>query len=90
MAKVRNTQYELGTAATRTGNGGISFLGLLTILFIGLKLTGHITWPWLWVLAPLWIPMAIVLALMLSVTGFFLVVMGGIFVYELFSKKLKK
>jgi hypothetical protein len=25
------------------------------VLFIGLKLTGHITWPWVWVLSPLWI-----------------------------------
>lgn len=34
---------------------GIGFPGLLTILFIGLKLTGYITWSWLWVLSPLWI-----------------------------------
>lgn len=30
------------------------FLPLLALLFIGLKLTGHITWSWVWVLAPLW------------------------------------
>lgn len=35
-------------------SGGIGFCGLLTILFVGLKLTGHISWSWLWVLAPLW------------------------------------
>jgi hypothetical protein len=35
---------------------GISFLGMLTILFIGLKLTGNITWSWVWVLSPMWIP----------------------------------
>ena len=40
--------------------GGVSFLGLLTILFIGLKLTGYIDWDWWWVLAPLWIPIALV------------------------------
>jgi hypothetical protein len=28
---------------------------MLTVLFVGLKLTGYITWPWLWVLSPLWI-----------------------------------
>jgi len=28
---------------------------LLTVLFVGLKLTGHITWPWIWVLSPIWI-----------------------------------
>jgi hypothetical protein len=29
------------------------FFGLLTILFIGLKLTNHIDWSWFWVLSPL-------------------------------------
>jgi len=28
---------------------------LLTVLFIGLKLTNHITWSWIWVMSPLWI-----------------------------------
>ena len=41
--------------------GGVGFLGLLTILFIGLKLTGYITWSWIWVLAPIWIPISIAL-----------------------------
>jgi hypothetical protein len=36
-------------------SGGISFLGMLTILFIGLKLTGYVDWSWTWVLSPLWI-----------------------------------
>lgn len=38
----------------------IGFGGMLTILFIGLKLTECVTWGWLWVLSPLWIPVAIV------------------------------
>lgn len=33
----------------------IGFLGLLTLLFVGLKLTGTIAWSWLWVLAPVWL-----------------------------------
>ena len=37
-----------------TNNGGIGFCGMLTILFIGLKLTGNISWSWWWVLAPTW------------------------------------
>lgn len=43
--------------------GGVAFLGHLTILFIGLKLTGHIAWSWLWVLAPLWILVAVALVM---------------------------
>ena len=45
------------TSASATASvGGISFGSLLTIVFIVLKLTGYITWSWVWVLAPLWIP----------------------------------
>ena len=33
----------------------IGFTGLLTIVFIVLKLCGIITWSWWWVLSPLWI-----------------------------------
>lgn len=43
---------------------GIGFLPLLAILFIGLKLGGVIAWSWWWVLAPLWIPGAIVLSIL--------------------------
>ena len=42
------------------GSTGIGFLGLLTLIFITLKLLGKITWPWLWVLSPIWIPIAVV------------------------------
>lgn len=43
-------------ASNDNGNrsGGIGFLGMLGILFIGLKLAGFIDWPWVWVLSPLW------------------------------------
>ena len=42
-----------------SSGGGIGFCGLLTVLFVGLKLTAIIMWPWVWVLGPLWIPLAI-------------------------------
>lgn len=32
----------------------IGFCGLLTLVFIVLKLTGVISWSWIWVLAPVW------------------------------------
>jgi hypothetical protein len=44
-----------------TQSGGIGFAGLLTIVFIVLKLTHVIDWSWWWVLAPSWIPLAIIL-----------------------------
>ena len=40
--------------------GSFPFLGLLALAFIILRLCKVIMWPWLWVLAPLWIPAAII------------------------------
>lgn len=48
-----------------TNNTGLTFTGLLTILFIGLKLTGYISWSWWWVLAPVWIPVVLAIILVL-------------------------
>lgn len=50
-----------------TVNGGIGFTGLLTIVFIVLKLCGVITWSWLWVLAPIWVSAALALLIILGV-----------------------
>jgi fatty acid desaturase len=47
-----------------SNNSGSYFLQALALLFIALKLTGHITWTWWWVLAPLWIPFVVVLAVL--------------------------
>lgn len=44
-------------------SGGIGFCGLLTIVFIALKLTDTIDWSWIWVLSPLWLPVVLVVAL---------------------------
>lgn len=51
------------TDSSSNKSGGIGFCGLLTILFIALKLTGVITWSWWWVLSPLWLPLVIVVAI---------------------------
>jgi uncharacterized protein (DUF983 family) len=46
-------------------NTGVSFSGLLLVAFIVLKLTEVIDWKWVWVLAPLWISVALVLIILL-------------------------
>jgi len=38
---------------------GLGFADALTLLFIALKLTDHITWSWIWVLSPIWISISI-------------------------------
>lgn len=50
------------TNASQSGGG---FSGLLTIVFIVLKLTGVIEWSWLWVLAPLWVGLLLVIAIVI-------------------------
>jgi hypothetical protein len=46
-------------------NYGIGFCGLLTIVFIVLKLIGYISWSWFWVLSPLWISWLIAILLII-------------------------
>jgi len=36
-----------------SSSGGIGFVGVLTIAFIVLKLTGYIDWSWWWVWSPM-------------------------------------
>lgn len=38
------------------------FWTLLAVAFIVLKVTHLIDWPWVWVLAPIWVPAGIALA----------------------------
>lgn len=52
---------------TQSQSAGVGFAGLLTIAFIVLKLTGVITWSWLWVLSPIWISFALSIVVLLGV-----------------------
>lgn len=65
-----------------TPASGIGFLGLLAIAFIVLKLTNVINWSWIWVLAPIWIPV--------SATIVFLIVMITITVVVHYRHNSKK
>jgi hypothetical protein len=56
--------------------GGITFLQLLTIVFVACKLTGVISWSWWWVLAPLWAPVALVIAVVF-ILGIIGAIVGG-------------
>lgn len=48
-----------------SNGGGIGFVGLLTILFVALKLTGYIAWSWWWVLSPVLISAGIIVTILL-------------------------
>jgi hypothetical protein len=55
---MHNKNYEVSSSSS----SGIGFFGLLTILFIALKLTGQVNWSWIWVLSPIWIGFLVSLA----------------------------
>ncbi|MBP3885686.1 MAG: hypothetical protein J6D54_12240 [Olsenella sp.] len=42
--------------------GGVGFLSLLGLLFIGLRLAGLIDWSWWVVLSPIWVQLAVLMA----------------------------
>lgn len=46
-------------------NKGIGLGTILFIVFLVLKLCGTIDWSWWWVTAPLWIPVALVLFILI-------------------------
>lgn len=51
-----------------SGMGCVRFFSaLLGVAFIVLKLIGVIDWSWWWVLAPLWIPAAIIVILVIAI-----------------------
>ena len=54
-------KYKYGKDTT-TVYGGIGFCDALALIFIVLKLVGVINWSWVWVLAPIWIPLALFFA----------------------------
>ena len=59
------------------------FLSLLTVLFIGLKLTGYIDWAWYLVLGPILFPAALAIVL-IGAYAFYLIVIKD------FWKKVRK
>lgn len=53
--------------SSSTQSGGIGILGLLGVLFIGLKLAGIITWSWWYVTLPFWGGLALFLGVLVVV-----------------------
>ena len=54
-----------------TTSGGIGFCGLLTIVFIVLKILKVINWSWIWVISPLWISTALLVLFVIFLKWFF-------------------
>jgi hypothetical protein len=48
-------------------SGGLGLGGVLTIIFVVLKLCGLIDWSWVWVLSPTWISIGLAIVVFLVV-----------------------
>lgn len=55
----------MGKYVSSSSSSGVGFFGLLTVLLVGLKLTGHIDWSWWFVLLPVMIPFIILIGVIL-------------------------
>ena len=49
----------------KSSESGIGFGGLLTLVFIVLKLCKVIDWSWWWVLSPIWIGIVLVILILI-------------------------
>ena len=56
--------------ASNQTNGGISLNVILFLIFLVLKLTGHIDWSWWWVTSPLWIGFLLALLIIILIEKF--------------------
>lgn len=59
-----------------SNSSGLGLAGVLTVVFVVLKLLDVIQWSWLWVLSPLWIELALAL-----------LIWGGFLIYALCHTK---
>lgn len=57
----------------RNRTNGIGLGTVLFLIFLVLKLTDNIDWSWWWVTAPLWIPLAIVVAILGIVVFYYII-----------------
>lgn len=60
-------------ASNSVASGGVSFFGLLFITFLVLKLTEVIDWSWLWITAPLWGGVAVIITILIVFLLFFVI-----------------
>ncbi len=80
--------------SSSSSSSGVGFFGLLFIVFLVLKLMGYIVWSWWWVTAPLWGPMVLLVAFLLTALLTALLIfplfVGGVFLCEAFRQRKKR
>ena len=78
------------STSNNSSSGGIGFIGLLTVAFIVLKLTGVITWSWWWVLAPAWIGLATILSVLVVFASVFAVFVIGVAIVKTITSIVRR
>lgn len=56
----------------KSTSNGIGLPGVLFVVFLVLKLTGNIDWSWWWVTSPIWIPLIVGIAILLTLVIVFI------------------
>lgn len=77
----------MSNTRTSTTSSGVGILELLTVAFVILKLCHVIDWSWWWVLAPTWIPLALVLAVALV---YFVLKAIKVLHFRLWAKRIQR
>jgi len=62
---------------SNSSSSGIGVAGLLTIVFIVLKLTKFVAWSWWWVLSPIWISFLFWIVVIVGLVGLLTWLNGG-------------
>jgi len=70
----------------QSSTSGVGMSGMLTVLFVGLKLTHYIDWSWWWVLSPTLVPIGLLLLIVLSLALW----AAGCDLLDLMEKKREK
>ena len=60
----------MGTVNNNNNGNGLGFFPVLALIFITLKLMGYITWSWWAVLAPIWLPLGLLILLVFFMASF--------------------
>mgnify|MGYP003311275599 CR=1 FL=1 len=67
LTKIGIGRLELTMKNKKVRKNGIGVIGALTIIFLVLKITNNITWPWIWVLSPIWITAILIIVIFATI-----------------------
>lgn len=73
----------------KSASNGIGLPGVLLVVFLVLKLTGNIDWSWWWVTSPIWIPIMVAIAILLTLVIAFIAMLSIGYTIEDIKEKFR-